>query len=164
MWVGVQGMACAQATTSASATARPGPSLPAAPDEAHPLEGYWLARDDEGDAPTRSVIHLYLRQGRLHGRITRTLDAQGLEIAPVCVRCPGENRGRPYTDIEFIRDLKPTRQGAMDGTVIDLRPGAMQGLTAHCDLTLRGRDTAVLHGYLGPRWLGRSSTWQRLPH
>jgi hypothetical protein len=163
LWFSVPGVVSAETTASAPHSAPTGLSHPAAPSTAHALEGFWLAREQEGDGATRSVIHLYLRQGRLHGRIVRTLDAQGREISPVCVRCAGENKGKPYSDIEFIRDLKPTPQGATDGTVLDLRPGSMQGLTANCDVILKGRDTAVLHGYLGPRWLGRSSTWQRLP-
>ncbi len=167
LWMSVPGVSLAEPTAStlppSLPSSLPGRGLPALTSKTHALEGYWLARDEEGDGSTRSVIHLYLRQGRLHGRIVRTLDEQGQEISPVCVRCPGENRGKPFSAIEFVRDLKPTPEGATEGTVIDLRPGSMQGLTAYCDLTLRGRDTAVLHGYLGPRWLGRSSTWQRLP-
>ncbi|RZS52138.1 DUF2147 domain-containing protein [Sphaerotilus mobilis] len=126
-----------------------------------PLEGHWLASDPDGELSTRSVVHIYRRNGRLYGRIVRTLDAQGRELSPVCERCVGDLKGKRYTEIEFIRDLKPTSKGWTGGSVIDLRPGALQGALANCDLSLQDDDKAVLHGYLGLRWLGRSSTWVR---
>lgn len=123
--------------------------------------GYWLAIDLEGERPNRSVIHVYHREGRLYGRIVRTLDARGHEIHPVCDRCAGDLKGLPYSQIEFIRDLRPTADGWTGGTVIDLRPGPLQGTVASCDLILLDGDRAELRGYLGPRWLGRSSVWIR---
>ncbi len=135
--------------------------VPGARPAADPLEGHWLASDPDGEPSTRSVIHIYRRNGRLFGRIVRTLDAEGRELTPVCERCMGDLKGKRYTDIEFIRDLKPAANGWVGGSVIDLRPGALQGALASCDLTLQGDDKAVLHGYMGMRWLGRSSTWVR---
>lgn len=133
------------------------------PSVADPLEGYWLAKDPDDELSTRSVIHIYRRSGRLYGRIVRTFDVSGREVFPVCERCPGELKGRLYSDVEFIRDLRPRGKGWADGWVIDLRPGPLQGAQASCDLTLQGDGMAVLHGYIGFRWLGRSSTWVRHP-
>jgi uncharacterized protein (DUF2147 family) len=126
-----------------------------------PLEGYWLARDPDGVVSTRSVIRIYRRSGRLHGRIVLTMSANGDQLTPVCERCPGDLKGRPFSDFDFIRDLRPSGKAWTGGSVIDLRPGPLQGILASCDLTLQNDDTAVLHGYLGLRWLGRSSIWTR---
>ncbi|MGY0195865.1 DUF2147 domain-containing protein [Leptothrix sp. BB-4] len=134
----------------------------AAPPPPDPLEGEWLAADPDARQSTRSVIRIQRREGRLFGRIVRTLDADGREIAPACEHCLGDLKGRAYTDIEFIRDLKPGTRGWTGGTVIDLRPGAWQGTIANCELSLKG-DKAVLLGYIGMRWLGRTSVWERLP-
>ncbi|MDP4300754.1 DUF2147 domain-containing protein [Leptothrix discophora] len=125
-----------------------------------PLEGQWLAVDPDAETPTRSIIQIYRRNGRLFGRIVKTMDAQGHELEPVCERCVGDLRGKRYTEIEFIRDLKPSGSGWVGGAVVDLRPGPLQGALASCDLTLQG-ERAVLHGYMGLRWLGKSSIWVR---
>jgi hypothetical protein len=132
-------------------------SLPSA----DPLEGHWMASDPDGGVATRSVIHLYRRDGLLFGRIVRTFDDKGDEVWPRCERCPGDLRGKRFDDIEFIRDLRPTGKAWAGGSVLDLRPGPLQGTQASCDLTLRDDGKAVLHGYIGLRWLGRSSIWIR---
>jgi uncharacterized protein (DUF2147 family) len=129
---------------------------------ADPLEGHWVGKDPDGSMLTSSVIRIYRRDGRLYGKIVRTVDEKGREIHPVCERCPGDLKGARFTDIEFIRDLRHTGKAWTDGSVIDLRPGPLQGTVASCDLTLQDDGTAVLHGYLGLRWLGRASTWVRL--
>jgi uncharacterized protein (DUF2147 family) len=121
--------------------------------------GLWRAIDNN-NAATTSVIELYLDGPLLNGRIFKLLDENGREISPICERCTGGQKGKPIVGMTFISGLKRTGTKWVDGKVVDLRPGALQGITANCEIENIG-DKVRLYGYLGMRILGRESIWIR---
>ena len=125
-----------------------------------PLVGLWRASEDGGDGSS-SIIELSIRDERMVGRIVRVVDAKGVETHPVCAKCKGPLEGRPLKGMEFITDLRREGDRWIDGHVIDLRSGFLQGTVVSCDLTLVD-GKAVIRGYFVARILGGSSTWTRV--
>ena len=125
-----------------------------------PLVGLWRASEEGGDGSS-SIIELSVRDGRMNGRILKTFDVHGVETHPVCAKCKGPLAGQPLAGLQFISDLRYDGTRWVDGHVIDLRAGRLQGTVVSCDLTLvDGR--AVIRGYFLARVLGGSSTWTRV--
>ena len=125
-----------------------------------PLVGLWRASEAGGDGSS-SIIELSIRDARMVGRIVRTVDAHGVETHPVCAKCKGPLAGQPMQGMQFISDLRFDGTRWVDGHVIDLRGGPLQGAVVSCDLTLVD-GKAVIRGYFLARVLGGSSTWTRV--
>ncbi|WP_028007065.1 DUF2147 domain-containing protein [Solimonas flava] len=135
-----------------------GRTLAATPDDA--VLGRWLA--EEPDAGTTTVVELYREGDTVAGRVVRIVDRHGAALAPVCAGCSGELRGRPLTGLRFLWNLHRA-DGLWDGgTVMDLRDGLTQGVTANAEISVHG-DTLELHAYRGLRAFGQSRTWRRAP-
>jgi len=135
----------------------------AAPAADDPLLGFWRSPPEPGGES--SMIELFIEGGQLHGRIARSYDASGREVEPVCEKCPGALAGKPARGMRFIQNLHRDGDHWSGGRVVDLRPGATQGVTANCEIRF-DHGKAVVLGYVGARFLGSTSTWQRAtpPH
>lgn len=128
------------------------------PDDA--VLGRWLA--EEPEAGTTTVVELYREGETVAGRVVRIVDRHGAALAPVCAGCGGELRGRPLTGLRFLWNLRGADGSWSGGTVMDLRDGLTQGVTANAEIRVHG-DTLELHAYRGLRAFGQSRTWRRAP-
>ncbi len=70
-------------------------------------------------------------------------------------------RGRPVVGIEILRGLNPSSRSAdvwSGGDIYD----PTSGRTYRCEVSLEDEDHLRLRGYLGVRWLGRTTRWLRV--
>lgn len=122
-----------------------------------PLLGLWRAVDERSGV--RSTIELFLRDDQMFGKITSLKSKDGEDLNPVCESCRGELAGAKVIGAVFISGLRKNGNKWAGGKVVDLRPGALQGVIANCELeVVDGR--AKMFGYLW--FLGDVDYWVRV--
>lgn len=133
---------------------------PAASPAADPALGQWLAPEPaEG---TTTIVEIYPEGETLAGRVVRIVDSDQRELHRHCDRCPGALRGQALAGMRFLWGLRRDQEQWTDGTVMDLRDGLTQGITATAKLAVHG-DTLELRAYRGLPALGQTRTWYRSP-
>ena len=117
--------------------------------------GTWRIIDDKTGKP-RSVIRIYEQDGKIFGRIERSL-RPGVEPA-TCVRCTDERKDQPLIGMVFMRDLKLVDGEYRDGDILDPDNGSVY----RCRLRLvDGGKKVIVRGFLGISLFGRTQTWER---
>jgi uncharacterized protein (DUF2147 family) len=130
------------------------------------VRGTWeTARDGKG----WSVVEIYERDGRIHGRITWISedvygedDERGMAGLPVVDRNNPDPalRTRPLVGIDLMRDFEHDGGDKWrSGRIYD----PTSGKDYRCKLTLKDPDTLEIFGYVkvGFVKLGRNTTWTR---
>ncbi|MGH7893652.1 MAG: DUF2147 domain-containing protein, partial [Candidatus Binatia bacterium] len=119
--------------------------------------GLWYA---EGGAAQVVIEHC---EGTLCGRVVwlrSPFDEDGCELLDRHNPAQGL-RLRPVLGIEIMRGLEPSPGDSdvwVGGEIYD----PTSGRTYRCELSLDGEDHLRLRGYLGVRWLGRTTRWIRV--
>lgn len=125
-----------------------------------PLAGRWFAKD--ASSGVESTIELFIESDQMYGRIISLRTQNGEVLDPVCTGCRGALKDAKVVGSVFITGLRKSGEKWVDGKVVDLRPGPMQGTIANCEIELlQGR--AKLFGYLWLRWLSGVDYWERAP-
>lgn len=123
------------------------------------LVGTWIAIDSINNGNI-STIELFMNGQFLNGRITKITDRDGNPLNPICEKCSGNLSKTPTIGVTFITQLRQDGNRWVDGKVVDLRPGLLQGVIASCEIEMIGAR-ARIYGYLGLRLLGGESFWDR---
>lgn len=119
------------------------------------LEGLWKTVDDK-TGEVRAVVQIYqaddgLYYGKIHAML-RYADAR-------CLRCDGDDKGKPLQGLVVIREMKPDRDVLKGGRVLDPETGKQYYCTIRLD-PKTGR--LALRGSLDRRGLlGRTQYWIR---
>jgi uncharacterized protein (DUF2147 family) len=117
--------------------------------------GTWRIIDDKTGKP-RSVISIYEQDGKIFGRIERSL-RPGVEPG-TCVKCTDERKDQPLIGMVFMRDLKLVDGEYRDGDILDPDNGSVY----RCRLRLvDGGKKVIVRGFLGISLFGRTQTWER---
>ena len=120
--------------------------------------GVWQQVDDK-TGEIGALVTIYERNGRFEGKITKLFPKPGDPAHPVCLRCNGARKGKPYLGLEIIEDLRRHGLTYDGGTILDPENGAEYGL--QLQLSPDGRLLTV-RGFLGMSLFGRSQEWRRL--
>ena len=127
------------------------------PEKAHAYLGDWRVIDDETGEP-QAIMRLYEAEGKVHGRIVRSLAPEAEPGDPVpCDDCEGEFEDADLREIPIIRNMEWDGDGFSGGRIYDPRSG--RGY--RCAMELQGRDQLRVRGYIGIRALGRTQVWER---
>ncbi len=122
------------------------------------ITGVWVTHDDETQEP-RAHIKITQDNGRLSGRIIKTLDPDALPDER-CTRCTGERKNQALVGLEIIRGgQKNDNEWMWEGGKI-LDPESGDEYRFKIRLLDQGR-TLQVRGYLGPFW--RTQVWTRQP-
>lgn len=116
--------------------------------------GTWENIDDETGVK-KSEIVLYLKEGKLYGRIERLLLEE--DKGKLCVNCTGKEKDQPIEGLVIVKGLTQEGEEWTDGEIMD--PG--NGKSYDCTLTLSDDNTLNVRGYLGFSFLGRTQVWKR---
>lgn len=116
--------------------------------------GTWENIDDETGVK-KSEIVLYLKEGKLYGRIERLLLEE--DKGKLCVNCTGKEKDQPIEGLVIVKGLTQEGDEWTNGEIMD--PG--NGKSYDCTLTLSDDNTLNVRGYLGFSFLGRTQVWKR---
>ncbi len=116
--------------------------------------GTWENIDDETGVK-KSEIVLYLKEGKLYGRIERLLLEE--DKGKLCVNCTGKEKDQPIEGLVIVNGLTQEGEEWTDGEIMD--PG--NGKSYDCTLKLADDNTLNVRGYLGFSFLGRTQVWKR---
>lgn len=118
--------------------------------------GRWKTFDDKTGKP-KSIVRLYMENGRLFGRVESVLDP---EAKKVCDLCKDERKNQPIEGMVIIRGLARRGDEYTDGDILDPKNGSVY----RCKLRLEDRGRRLwVRGFVGFSLLGRSQTWTREP-
>ena len=136
---------------------------------ADPAEGFWISVDEKTGKDTAGW-EIFVRDGKLYGRILSAVDANPNTIADQCqdsykgFPTPGKVSEMKIIGTTWIFGLVPDGQPGQwkNGNVIDPGEGKMYGckITFHAADGKKYRvDTLEMRGTVGP--FGRSQYWRR---
>ncbi len=119
------------------------------------VTGIWKTIDDETEID-KSHVELFIKSGRLYGKIVKILDTSEGEN-PLCTECPGTKHNQPILGMEIISGLKERRKDwYLDKGIFDPETGK----TYDCKIWLEDRNTLKVRGYIG--FFYRTQTWYRV--
>jgi len=113
--------------------------------------GLWQTIDDNTSEP-RSIVEIYEKDGKAYGRIVEVLPRPDLPENPICVNCSGEDKDRPITGMNIIRQLEKDGDEWEDGTILDPE----NGKTYDCKLWVEDGKLMV-RGYIA--FFFRTQVW-----
>lgn len=117
------------------------------------IVGKWKTIDDEtGEA--KSIVEIYERDGKYHGKIVKLFRKPGQDPDPVCDECPEDDSRykQKVIGMEIIKNLEKDDDEFSGGTV--LKPD--EGKIYNCKLWLENGKLMV-RGYWGLFY--RTQTW-----
>lgn len=114
--------------------------------------GTWKTIDDE-TGKAKSHIEIYEKDGKLHGKIVKLLQAPE---DTKCDKCEGSRKGKPLVGMTILWNLKKDDSEWEDGTILD----PAKGKTYDAKIWLEGKDKLKVRGYIG--FLYRTQTWHRV--
>lgn len=124
--------------------------------------GYWQTIDDKTNQP-KSIVKLFVLQGKLYGRIMQVNYQPGHGPADVCDKCTGVRQNQLILGMVFMWGLVPDPSEAnhwIDGQVVDPKVGSQYN--SELSLVDNGQTIKML-GYMGSTLFGRTQTWHRVP-
>jgi len=124
-----------------------------------PLVGRWRANEKLTGVETD--IEIFLRGSRMFGRVVAVRDKERRSIDPICTGCRGALVNSRVVGIEFIFGLRNETGKWVGGTVVDIRPGLLQGMTANCELEIVDGRAKIL-GYIWGGLARGTSYWNRV--
>jgi uncharacterized protein (DUF2147 family) len=120
------------------------------------IVGKWKTIDDNsGDE--KSVVEIFERGGKIHGKVVRIIPKPGDDPDPVCDECPEDDARykKKIIGMEIIRDMVKTGTEYSEGSILDPEEGKIY----RCKLWVEGNELMV-RGYWGPFF--RTQTWKRV--
>jgi len=112
--------------------------------------GFWHTLKD---GKPRSVVEVYLQNGKLHGRVNKFYLSPG-EAEPICTDCTGQRQDQPVRGMEILSGFQPSGDKWIGGRVFSpVRNQAFDG-----ELWLEG-ETLKLKASWG--FISRTQTWHR---
>jgi uncharacterized protein (DUF2147 family) len=117
--------------------------------------GKWKTIDDETNKP-KSIVEIFERGGKVHGRIVKLFRDPNEDQDPVCDECDEEDPRykKKVMGMEILKDMVRDEDEYSGGEILDPNNGKVY----RCKIWMEGRDLK-LRGYLGPFY--RTQTWLR---
>ena len=118
------------------------------------VEGTWINIDDETGVE-KSEIELYVKNGKLYGRIKRLL--LPVDQGKICEKCTGKDKNQPIEGLVIVKGLSQNGEEWTDGDIMD----PANGKSYECTIKLADANTLNVRGFLGFSFLGRTQVWKR---
>lgn len=120
-------------------------------------EGYWKTIDDDGKTP-KSVVYLWLHEGKVHGKIIKLFRKAGEDMDPVCDKCEGANKNKRTIGLKILSGLEKDDEEWSGGKILDPNNGKFY----KCYIEVQdGGKKLKVRGYIGFALLGRTQYWHR---
>lgn len=116
--------------------------------------GQWKTIDDES-GKQRSIIELFMKGDKLHGKILQLFRAPGEEADPICVDCKDDRKDQKVIGMEVLRGMLKDGEEWKDGTICDPENGKVYD----CKIWLEDGQLQV-RGYVA--FFYRTQTWLRI--
>lgn len=115
--------------------------------------GKWKTIDDETNEP-KSIVEIFERAGKVHGRIVKLFRKPGEAQDPVCDKCDAEDSRykKKVIGMEIMKNMVKDDDEYADGEILDPNNGKVY----RCKIWLEGKGLK-LRGYIGPFY--RTQTW-----
>ncbi|TXC81522.1 DUF2147 domain-containing protein [Luteibaculum oceani] len=124
---------------------------------AQDITGKWKTIDDE-TGKVKSIVEIYLQDGKAHGKILEIFRAPEEDQNPNCRKCTDDRKNKPVIGMEIIRGLENDDEEWEDGTILDPENGKVYD----CKLWVDEDDPNILNvrGYVA--FFFRTQTWERV--
>lgn len=115
--------------------------------------GKWKTIDDN-TGKERSVVEIFEKGSKVHGKIVKLYREKGEDPDPVCDECDEDDDRykKKIIGMEIIRDMLKVGTELAEGTIMDPDNGKIY----RCKIWVEGNELKV-RGYLGPFY--RTQTW-----
>jgi uncharacterized protein (DUF2147 family) len=124
------------------------------------VTGQWKTIDDETNK-AKSIVEIYTKDGKLHGKVVKLFRAPDEEQNPVCDDCDEDDPryNKPVLGMVIMQGLEEEDAKTWeDGKILDPANGKVYG----CDIELVEADKLKVRGYIGFSMLGRTQYWYRM--
>ncbi|MEX2485485.1 MAG: DUF2147 domain-containing protein [Brumimicrobium sp.] len=123
---------------------------------AQSVEGVWETYDDDS-GELKSEVKLYIKDGKLYGKILELHNTEhGLEN-PKCIKCPGDKKNKRVIDMIILTGLtKDGEEWSGDEAILDPNNGEVYD----CTIWLENKNELAVRGYSG--WFYRTQYWKRV--
>lgn len=119
--------------------------------------GLWKTIDDDTKEAV-SFVRVWIENGQLFGKIEKLIRKPGQDPNPLCVKCTGEKKDKPWTGMTIVWGLTQEDGTWAGGHILD----PDNGKTYKCKLKVEdGGQKLAVRGYIGISLLGRTQTWLR---
>jgi uncharacterized protein (DUF2147 family) len=117
--------------------------------------GKWVTIDDNS-GEQRSVVELFERGGKVHGRIIKLFPKPGKDPDPVCNECPQDDSRykKKIVGMEILQGMSKDDDAYAGGSILDPESGKVY----RCKIWLEDSKLMV-RGYWGPFY--RTQAWKR---
>jgi uncharacterized protein (DUF2147 family) len=127
----------------------------AAADVADSPVGYWTTIDDDGKTAS-STVQLYLKGGKLHGKVVEILDPKQRDAK--CTDCSGSRRNQPVLGMEILWGMERDGDEWSGGRILDPNNGSEY----RCIMKVEQAGKSLkVRGYIGLSIIGRTQYWHR---
>lgn len=116
--------------------------------------GKWKTVDDT-DGRTKSIVELYMKDGKLFAKVVELLPAA---TTKVCVNCPGEKSGKSLIEMDIVWNMSPDGNQWSGGQIVDPKNGKVYS----CQISLESEEKLKVRGFIGFSLLGRTQVWYRV--
>ena len=115
--------------------------------------GKWKTIDDETGKP-RSIVEIFERDGKVHGKIIKLFREPQEDQDPVCTGCDDDDPRykKKIIGMEILTGMVKDDNEYEDGEILDPKSGKVYD----CKIWVDGKDLKV-RGYIGPFF--RTQTW-----
>ena len=121
--------------------------------------GRWKTVDDS-TGKAKSIVLLYLENGKLYGKVEKILDPDPTNPQEICRKCEGELHDKPIVGLRFLWEMTASGEEWTGGNILDPHTGGVY----RCILTVvDGGKRMKVRGYVGVPMLGRTQYWVREP-
>jgi len=119
------------------------------------ITGLWKSIDDETGNP-KSVVKIYLQDGKLYGDIVKLFRKPGEDPDPICDKCDDEDsrKNQKILGMTIIKDMVYDDDAWEDGEILDPK----KGKTYSCKLWVEN-DKLQVRGYVA--FFYRTQEWVR---
>jgi uncharacterized protein (DUF2147 family) len=117
--------------------------------------GKWVSIDDN-TREQRSIVELFDRDGKVHGRIIKIFPKAGEDLDPICNECPQDDSRykKKIVGMEILQNMSKDDEEYVGGSILDPESGKIY----RCKIWKEGTRLMV-RGYWGPFY--RTQEWRR---
>lgn len=132
--------------------------MSAPPAAQKPITGNWQTIDDETGKP-KSNVNLYMKDGKLYGKITKLYRSPSQDQDPICDKCTDYRKNKKIIGMVIVTGLeKDGNEWYADNGILDPANGKVYDCRMWLDES--NGDVLNVRGYIS--FLFRTQTWKRI--
>jgi hypothetical protein len=122
------------------------------------IDGVWQQIDPDS-GKVGALVTFSESGGIYRGFLSKLFPDPGDDPNPICHKCPGAQRGKPFLGLMFIDGMRRSGLAYDGGTILDPETGTLY--SANMQLSRDGNALTV-RGYVGVPLFGQSQVWKRV--